>query len=192
MADTDLTNYEDVQSTGRGSTMFGLLIFALVILLYLIFTKPLSANLSIMKADLVSTTSTRETLTAKLDKFKADESELDLSSEVQILQAQRAVPLGMNQDDVIRDVISVTKANGVTLNSISFGKSGSSKVGDVSVLLVNAGFYGSFSDLLNFLKAVETNPRLFIIKNITVQLSNNSLLASKNATFNLNMETYYQ
>ena len=74
------------------------------------------------------------------------------------MEISQKIPLGINQDEMIRDLINIAKNNDIEITSISFSK-GMSANPEIGTLKINSGFEGNYSDLLNFLKSIEQNSR---------------------------------
>lgn len=140
------------------------------------------------------------------DKYDLDAKILDLKNKLTLVEEQKAglssvsdislnflknaIPEKMQQDEVIRSLITISEENKVSLNSISFGKGGSMD-DEVFVLRVNAGFEGGFTDLIRFLEGLENNKRKFTVNSVSVQLASLTVGGVRKANFSLAMETYF-
>lgn len=186
------TNEIQLQTeTSNKGTLFGVLLFLAAICLYVFVARPLSADLQVMKADIVSKNEQIDELQEKLGQLQAAEEELDITSEVERIESLKAVPVGVQQDEVIRDILEIADDNDVSLNSISFGKSGSQEDG-VSSLTIAASFAGNYADLTSFLEGLEQNDRLFKVDSISVQVSRLDISDIERANFSLSISAFYQ
>lgn len=158
---------------------------------YAFFTRPLAGKVDQMQADVTLRTTEINDLKTKFDDVKAAEKEFDVSTEVQRLESLKAVPTDLNQDDVVRDLLSITQDNDILLSSVSFSKGSSTRDG-IGSLRVSASFEGNYKDLTNFLEGLEQNARIFKVSNISVQLSRLDLSDIERANFSLTMETFFQ
>ncbi|MFH1284570.1 MAG: hypothetical protein ABIH78_03215 [Candidatus Peregrinibacteria bacterium] len=183
----------EIKAPERVSALLGGLLIIVSIAGYAFYTRSLSTDVSAMQADIDTKNQRVSELTAQIATFQKAEEEFDLSTEVSKIETEKSVPLGVNQDDVIRDLISISDTYDVNLNSLSFGI-GASASDEVGILRVNASFEGNYADLISFLEGIENNPygRLFKVTSITVSISQFETSAIQRATFSLSMESYYQ
>ncbi len=165
------------------------LIFA-SIALYVFVYQVISKNTNLIEAQVFDLKNKNLQTQSSLSLLEVQKNELNLSSEVAMNNLRNSIPIEMQQDMVIRDLISISDTNKVSLNSISFGKGGESAEG-VFVLRVNAGFEGGFNDLIRFLEGLETNSRKFTVNSISVQLASLTVGGVRRANFSLAMETYF-
>ncbi|MBD3360533.1 type 4a pilus biogenesis protein PilO [Candidatus Peregrinibacteria bacterium] len=180
-----------VKSPSKTAPLLGVLLILASVAGYIFFTEPLSDDVSAMKDSVSSASESIDELKQEIENFQEAQEELKVSTEVQRIEVLKSVPVAVNQDEVIRDIIGITEDYDIDLNSISFGKSGANIEG-VESLRVNASFEGSYLDLINFLEAVEQNARLLRINSISVQISTIAITGLQRATFSLSMEAFYQ
>jgi len=185
------TNIETISAPSRVKPLLAVVIILGVFAGYMFFTKPLSIQVTALKTDIDTNTTEVNTLVDKIKSYTDAKKNLDLSSQVKLETFAKAVPEGMRQDEVIRDLISIAEDNQIDLSSIGFGRGGSSSEG-VNSLRINSSFEGDFSDLLTFLEGIETNSRLFLVRSISVQITEYSLSAFKKANFSLAIDSFYR
>jgi len=179
-----------VEGSSNKGSLVGVFLILLVVFGYVFYTKNISSAVSQMNADITSKNLQIEQSKAKIAEMTKAEKELDLSSEVKKTELLKSVPKDVAQDQIIRDIIDIAKVHDIKLNSIGFGKGASSKEG-VGSLRINAGFEGSYNDLVSFLESIEQNARVLIVDSISVQLGKTDLLDSTRATFSLSMQAFY-
>lgn len=171
--------------------LFGVILIIAAICLYIFFTKPIANNVSSLKADVVSKKAEIETLKNQIDEIKKAEQDFGLATEVQRLESLKAIPTAMNQDEVINDLIKIVDIYGIKLTSIGFAKGGTSD-DLIGSLKVNASFEGNYLDLMDFLKGLEQNARLFKVDSINVQVNQLEISNIKRANFSLSIEAFFQ
>jgi hypothetical protein len=173
------------------TTLFGILLILLAVAVYVFFAKPVGAEVSLIKNQVVVKENEIETLKTELAKFEEAKEELQLVTEVQRRESLRAIPVNIDQDEVIRDLLKIAEANNIVLRSISFSKSeGATR--DAKILRINAGFEAGYNDLTRFLRGLETNSRLFRVVSINVQVRKLDFIEYEGVSFSLGIETFYQ
>lgn len=183
---------EDIKmkTSFKTSPIIGAILVIAALALYVFLIKPLSSEVANLRTDV----STKQTEVSTLDaKFTALESAKSSNqiTEVTASQIEDKIPVGMNQDDVIRELIQIAEKNDIELNSISFGRAGGDE-DDLEALRISASFEGSDADLINFLKAIETAKRFFKVNSISVSINTLDVTNFKRANFSLSIETFYQ
>ncbi len=171
-------------------TLFGILLVFLAVAVYVFFAKPVGAEVSAIKDRIASKNIEMEDLKSDLAEYEEAKEELELVTEVQRRESLRAVPVNIDQDEVIRDLLKIAEDNNIILRSIGFSKSGTA--GDAKVLRINAGFEGGYDDLTRFLRGLETNSRLFRVVSINVQVRKLDFIDYEEVSFSLGIETFYQ
>lgn len=187
-------NSSDIQSYKGGSkksALFGVFFILLVVCGYAFYAKPLADQVAVVTDDITSKSTKSSELKAKIDEYKNAEEQLGLSTEVDKLEILKSVPLEMDQDEVIRDLIEIADSYDIELHSLGFGKGVSQEEG-VSSLRINASFEGNYSDLISFLQGIEQNSRLFKVDSISVQVNKLEMTDISRVNFSLSMETFYQ
>lgn len=179
------------KGTSTRGRLVGIVLIMAVIAGYIFFTKPLADGVAVIKADITSKNEEIATLKTEVETLQKAEQEFSLSTEVQRLESLKAIPVDMDQDEVIRDLVQIAATYDIELNSISFGK-GSSAKQEVGALRVNASFEGSYNDLTDFLQGLEQNARLFKVDSISVQVSKVDVSNFSRATFSLTIDTFFQ
>ncbi len=183
-------NIEFGRSSDKGS-LFGILLILLALVAYVFFARPVSADVSSMRNEVASKQHEVEEVRSEIERYEQAQEELELATEVQRRASLRAVPVEMDQDEVIRDLLNIAGDNGVTLRSVSFSR-GSSGMPGIGVLRVNAGFEGDYNELTSFLEGLETNTRIFRVASINVQVRQLDFADLERASFSLGIETFYQ
>ena len=183
-------NEIEIKKQSSGKSLVGVLLILVSVGVYVFWISPMKANLAVTKTDISSQEALKGILQEKIDFMEKAKSELGLDSEVKRSETLKAIPTEMLQDEVIRDLIKILDKHDVELNSIGFGNSGS-EFENIGVLRVTASFDGSYSDLEDFLRSVETNPRIFQVETISVQVDD---LATgfKRVGFSLSINVFYQ
>lgn len=185
------TGEVEFRAASRKGPIIGILLILISIAGYTFFTRGLAVEVSELKADISSATEDIEEFKGKISEFEQASEELGLATEVQRRESLKSVPSEMDQDEVIRDIINIAETNEIDLNSISFGEGGTDQE-NVSSLRINASFEGDYNDLINFLKGLEQNARLFKVGSISVQVSKVEVLDVLRANFSLSMEAFFQ
>jgi len=180
-----------LKKQSRVFPFLGIFLVFISIFVYMYYVKPLSVSLAQTRENLISQDNENMDLQNQIQLLESSKESLDLSTQVQRNLILNAVPKGMNQDEVIKDIINISEHNDIELKSIGFGKGGSGSEG-VNTLRINASFDGSFTDLTNFLEGIEQNGRLFQISSISVQVTRLDIGDFKRANFSLSMESYFQ
>ena len=194
MQDTEI---RDADGSPGGSnirkitSLIGILLLIGSVAAYAFFVRPLWDEYSVAKADITSKEDMVKELSDKIDSYRDAETAMDLETEVQKLTLLNSVPIGVNQDEVIEDLVDVAAENEIVLRSVSFGLS-EGYYEQVGALKINASFEGGYGDLINFLKGIENNSRLFKVTSISVQVSQFEDLDIKKVTFSLSIDAFYQ
>ncbi|MBI5753595.1 type 4a pilus biogenesis protein PilO [Candidatus Peregrinibacteria bacterium] len=173
------------------TSLIGVLMIVLALAGYTFFARPVSGDLDTMKAGLATKDVTLQNLKTQLDTLNKSKEDLQLTNEVQRVKSVEAVPVGINEDQVIKDIVKIAKDNNVTLHSISFAKGSSSKEG-IGSLRISSTFEGNYQDLTNFLQGLEQNSRVFRVDSISVQINKLEISAIERASFSLSIDTYFQ
>lgn len=181
----------ELRPDSRKSQLFGLLLLVFAVTGYVVFLRPLSAQIDTLKTDLVTKTGQVDTLKLQIDEFEKAEKELELGTEVQRLEILKAVPTQLDQDEVIRDIVDIAETYDIELKSISFGKGGTKHEG-VGALRISASFEGNYTDLTDFLEGLEQNARLFKVDSISVQINKLDITDIERANFALTIESFFQ
>lgn len=171
--------------------IIGVFLVVLSLALYVFWVKPISVDVSLVKAAISLKETAIDELKAKIKGFEEAEKQFDLTTEVDRLEILKSVPVGMHQDAVIKNLIEIADAYDIVLNSIGFAQ-GDSEVDGVSSLRISSSFEGSYDDLTEFLEGLEQNARVFKVGSISVQVSNAELSDLKRANFSLTIETFFQ
>ena len=172
-------------------SLIGLVLLISSVACYAFYTRQLWSDYSGVSDNITAKQAEIVKLNAKLESFKSAEKAMDVTTEVQKTSLLSMIPVGVNQDKVIEDLLSVAESNNITLRSVSFGLSDNFKE-NLGALKINAIFEGNYSDLINFLKGLEDNARLLKVTSISVQVSNVESLDMKKVTFSLSMDAFYQ
>lgn len=181
----------ELRPDSRKTQLFGLLLLVFAIVGYVVFLRPLSAQIDTIKTDLVTKTGQVDTLKLQIDEFEKAEKELELGTEVQRIEILKAIPIELDQDEVIRDIVEIAETYDIELKSISFGKGGTKHDG-VGALRISASFEGNYTDLTDFLEGLEQNARLFKVDSISVQINKLDITDVERANFALTIESFFQ
>jgi len=187
----DNLNYEESSATKKVLSVVGLVLLIASVSFYAFFLSPVLGEYGDMKASVVEKQDTIDELEGRIDSYKVAEDEMDITTDVQKLSLLNSVPVGVEQDTVIEDLILVAEANDIELRSVSFGLSEGFK-DDIGALKINASFEGDYGDLMNFLEGIEQNARLFKVTSVNVQVNQFEGFDVKRVTFSLSMDAFYQ
>lgn len=182
----------EVESSKKNikGSVFGILMIMAAVAFYIFYTGRLAREVKNLETELTVEKESISAAVEKIEKFAQLEQDFGLTTEVEKFEAKKAVPIGINQDDVIRDIINIVKTYDIDLKSLSFGKGGGA--GEIKNLKINASFEGSYSDLTYFLEALEQNPRTFSVENINVQIATLENTGFQRASFSLSINAFYQ
>ncbi|MFA6917473.1 MAG: hypothetical protein WC285_01375 [Candidatus Gracilibacteria bacterium] len=180
-----------IKGTSRTSSFVGVFMIILAVLAFALFVKPLATSVGNLKADVASKTVELDSLKTQVADMEKAENMLGSTSELQRLEMIRSIPVGLKQDEAIKDIVQLSKDYNIELTSIGFGK-GMTDRAKIGALQVNASFDGTYEDLTEFLRALEQNARMFRVNSISVQLMNTDVVGLKRAVFALAMDTFYQ
>lgn len=175
----------------KKSALIGVFLVLIAVTGYVFFSKSLAENVSVIKADVTAKAGRVEELKTSIQEYDKAEEDLQVGTEVQRLESLKSIPLDMDQDEVIRDLIDIADSYDIGLKSLSFGKGSVNKEG-VKTLSVNSSFEGNYNDLLGFLEGIEQNGRLFRVGSISVQINKVELSDVVRVTFSLSMEAFFQ
>lgn len=183
---------EPSQNVASNSHKVYLGVSAVLILLMLVGVPfamfPLNRNLDdarVLRDNVLATkTSTQQQLAA----LQGAEKSLDGVSEVKQSEYLDAIPDGVQQDTLIKNLNDLAKKHGVVLSSVQFGLSDTQEL--PKRISMSASFQSGYSDLLEFLRAVEANRRRIHVKTVSVQIISQANTAAVN--FSLDMEAFYQ
>lgn len=187
----DNTNEIQLKTPSKTGSLVGVLLILLVVGGYAFYVRSLANEVDAGKIDLSEKIDQVEALELEIETLDAAKEELGLTSEVAQIEIQRSIPPGMNQDEVIRDLIEIGETHDIILSSISFGQ-GATDQENIASLRVNASFEGNYNDLINFLEGLEQNARLFVVNSISVQLSRLAISDIQRANFSLSIEAFFQ
>lgn len=181
----------EIHSGSNKKPLIGVFLIVLAIAGYSFYTRSLADENSQLSADISSKTAELQALQTQIKTLKSAEDEYELSTEVERLESLKAIPLGLNQDEVINDLTEIAENYDITLHSISFGKGQVNSEG-VASLRISASFEGNYLDLTDFLEGLEQNARLFVVDSISVQVSQAEISNTERANFSLTIEAFFQ
>jgi Tfp pilus assembly protein PilO len=155
------------------------------------FLRPLWNDHGEMQSEIDGKELQVSTIQTKIDEYKESERKMDLGSEVQKRTLLNSIPVGVNQDEIIEDLVDIAADNNIEFHSVSFGLS-DGVYEDVGALRISASFQGGYGDLIHFLKGLESNARLIKVTAINVQVEHIEDVNVNKVTFSLTMDSYYQ
>ncbi len=173
------------------SSLIGAVLVVVGIIAFVVFAKPMGAEVSTMATGVEAKQTEVAGLKAKLSAYGKAEADLNLSTAVKKQEVLSAIPSKLYQDAVIEDLIKIADEYKVDLRSISFSK-GSTEVDGISALRISSSFEGNYSDLTSFLTGIEQNARLFKVENIAVQIKKVDVADIERANFSLSIVAFYQ
>lgn len=195
--DTNSYDANQVSEYGGGGKLkkalplIGIVLLIVSVSAYALFVRSEMDDYSKVKADISTKSERVAQLKKQIDTYKETEKKMDLTTEVQKKTLINSIPVGVNQDGIIEDLVKIAGDNDVKLKSVSFGVSRGDET-KVGVVKMNASFEGNYNDLLNFLEGIEENARFFKVTSISVQVNDVSGLDIKRVTFSLSLDAYYQ
>lgn len=190
MFDKNNNDIEFKKESNAGA-LIGVLLILAAITGYVFLAKPVMTDAATKKVEVTTKEQELTDLKAQVEEFEKSKSELQLATEVQRRESLNAVPVEVDQDEVIRDLMGIAEKNNILLSSIGFSKGVSTQEG-VGILRISSSFEGNYNDLTNFLQGLETNPRIFRVATINVQIRKLDFVDIERANFSLSIETFYQ
>lgn len=187
----DLNNGISVRGDSKLTSLLGVLLIFIAIGFYIFFVRGLNDKTSELKASVLAANQQIGALNKQITDFTAAEKEMGVASSVQRLELEKAVPVGIKQDEVIKQLVEISDMNSISLSSIGFGR-GASTQNKIGTLQINASFEGTYDDLVQFLEGLEQNRRTFRVNSISVQITDLQASDVKKANFSLSMEAFYQ
>ncbi|MBT3704450.1 hypothetical protein HOG17_01565 [Candidatus Peregrinibacteria bacterium] len=184
-------DYQESSATKKVLSVVGLVLLLASVSFYAFFLSPVLGDYSDMKASVIEKEEVIDELEGRIDTYKEAETNMNITTDVQRLSLLNSVPVGVEQDTVIEDLIMIAEGNDIKLRSVSFGLSEGFK-DNVGALKINASFEGDYVDLMNFLEGIEQNARLFKVTSINVQVNQFDGFDVKRVTFSLSMDAFYQ
>lgn len=191
VASTASTSEIGLKNGSRAAPLIGVILIFLAVTAWIFFVRPFWQGVDGLKADVFQKNQELDKLKTQVADMEKAENSLGLSSELERLEMLRSIPIGLKQDEAIKDIVQLAKDNRVELTSIGFGKGMTDKA-KIGALQVSASFDGTYEDLIGFLKALEQNARMFTVNSISVQLIDTDVVGLKRAVFALAMNTFYQ
>ena len=184
----------DNPNTSKSSdrySVIALILFLCVVAGLIFYVKPAWDEVNSLSKGRDDKIAQKTALQNKLTDLQKIQEQLNQGGEVTREASLLAIPEKFEEDNLILDVSKIATQNDIVLNSISFGIPIGAPVGEVARGTINASLVGTESDLIKFLKDVESNGRKMLVKSITVQLASPEA-GIKLANFSLSMETYFQ
>lgn len=179
------------QEKSGKSGFVGIFFVLLAVVLYVFLGRGFASNRAEVQANFDLKSQELEKLRNQEVEIDRAKDELKLTSTVEQFTSLAAVPAGLNQDEVIRNVIEVADSYDISLNAINFSRSNSNLEG-IGVLKINASFEANYGDLIDFLQGLEDSERLFKVSSINVQISDTGISGLSKANFSLSIDTFYQ
>jgi len=183
--------YTEKGGLRRALSLIGLVLMIGSVAMYAFYIRPLWDGYDQLKADVTSKQERISELKAQINSFKSAEEKMDVTTDVQKLKFLNSIPVGLNQDKVIEDLVKIAEGHDIELRSVSFGLTEGYRE-NIGALRINASFEGDYADLINFLQGIEENPRLFKVTSINVQVSQFEDVDIKKVTFSLAVDAFYQ
>lgn len=171
------------------STVIAGILLILAMVLGLFVWSPTRNEVSIMQADLAETQSKLNELQENLEELQTLEETLPVNDKERA-GILAAVPVGINQDDLVSDLDEIAAEANVNLNSMTFSLQ---KVegATANIISIVCNLNGNYEDLGRLLEAFENNDRLFKVVSIGVQLGDVTA-GGQQMVFSVSLEAYYQ
>ncbi|MEK7524043.1 MAG: hypothetical protein AAB588_03340 [Patescibacteria group bacterium] len=139
----------------------GTLFVIAAVLLFLFHTRPAQKELNglkmqaqVLSQELAGLQEKRSQLTAQGTLTEVEQKELD-----------RKIPLALEQDQIVLDIEKMSKSADVSFNALTFNLDQNTLLPTVTI---SASFQGTSTNIMRFLKALEVNPRKFVIRDAGV------------------------
>lgn len=178
------------QQSGSRVSILALILFIVAFLGAWFYVKPQWEEVSSMGIANNELREERRSTSEKLTELQTLQQELNAASEVSKETTLAAIPETFQQDELIRELTDLAIKSDMILNSINFSIPESANAVEITRAQVNLNVTGSQSNLISYLRSLENSSRKMLVKNITVQLGEQSLGSRVN--FNLSAEVYYQ
>ncbi len=173
-----------------GLSVISLILFILAFAGAWFYVKPEWETVSAMQQTRDSLREERDSTNAQLVQLQQLQQELSTASEVSQETSLAAIPETFNQDELLRELSALALSEDMVLNSLNFSIPEVSGGAEIASAQLNLNVTGSQSNLIDFLRAIETSSRKMLVRSITVQLGESVLGGRVN--FNLSVETYFQ
>jgi Tfp pilus assembly protein PilO len=184
----------DTTFLGRSASKYSVIAIILLILALaglIFYVKPSWDEVDSLAKGRDEKSAQKSQLQTQLTELQKIQEQLNMTSEVNRQTSLAAIPEKLEEDKLILDLTDIASKNNIVMNSVSFGIPTAASGGEIAKATVNANLVGTESDLIKYLKGVESNARKILVKNITVQLASQEA-EIKLANFNVSMETYFQ
>lgn len=173
-----------------GLSVISLILFILAFAGAWFYVRPEWAAVAAMEQNRDVLRTERDTTNAKLVELQQLQQELSTASEVSQETSLAAIPQKFDQDELLRELSALALSEDMVLNSLNFSIPDVSGAAEIASAQLNLNVTGSQSNLIDFLRAIETSSRKMLVRSITVQLGESVLGGRVN--FNLSVETFFQ
>jgi Tfp pilus assembly protein PilO len=180
-----------ISTQSRSMPLIGAFMILVSVAVFVFLVKPIGNKVDELQVSVIGKTQELNAMKERIKVMENSKTEYGLTNELQKMEVENSVPVGVRQDGAITDLVNLAKDNNIDLTSIGFGKGGTDKE-KIGSLQISAGFDGTYEDLIAFLKDLEQNRRMFKVNSISVQLVDTDVIGFKRAIFSLAMETFYQ
>lgn len=168
----------------RSSQLISILLLLLIVLGSVFFVVPLRDNIAELRADKATDAEVLVLLQTEYDSLNALSEEISKSEATQEA-LKKAVPAGVDQDDLILELVDIAESAGFEARVMSFSLRTDKDYGNA--VGVSMSLAGDYDDLIEFLQLIEGADRLMQVDSISVQLTSTSTI-----TFSVSLEAYYQ
>lgn len=173
----------------RTQYLIAFLLIVLVVVGAVYGIQPLKSRDEALKTQKTDLSLRNEQLKAEVVTLEAAKKELEGLTEVRKAELFGAIPLKLAQDQLLTDLNRLGKDHNMSLQNVSFGLG--EAVSGLKKVTMNANFIGIYADLVEFLKALEENPRKMVVRSISVQVSKGEK-SPASVNFSLQVEAFYQ
>lgn len=149
---------------------------------------PLQGKLDDAKSSREEIVAKKTVVEQQLQILKEAEKSLSGVSEVKQSEYLDAIPDGVQQDTLIKNLNDLAVKYGVVMSGVQFGLSDTQEL--PKRVSMSASFQSGYSDLLEFMRALEANRRRIHVKTVSVQIIPQADTSAVN--FSLEMEAFYQ
>lgn len=137
-----------------------LFVIALVVLFFF-YTRPTQNQINSLR----ETVNQLQTEVQDLTKKGGGEIEVTTVSEVEQKELVNVIPQTLEEDIIVSDLNRILKTAEVSFNALTFSLQ---RNADIPTVNISGSFQGGSSNIIKFLKMLESNPRKFVVRNTGV------------------------
>ncbi len=166
------------------SQLVSILLLILIIAGSVFFVLPMRENIASLKEEKSVADENLLTLQSQYDELNALSQEIAKSKSIQET-LQKAVPVGIKQDELILELTDMAESLDFEVKVLSFSMRRDATYGNVISLSMSLN--GTSDALIEYLQMLEAADRLLNVTSISIQQNN-----TESITFGVNLDVYYQ